>query len=241
MSLTTGRGPLSQNPAGHFEPPVPANAVYVEPFLRRVRALAGDRTVIDSERVLLVHRAGQPPGYAFPEADVQLSDVAGAAEPAAPGYVQVPWDAVTAWFEEEEQVFGHPRNPYHRVDCVRARRRLRVEVAGSVLVDTTDVIGVYETSRAAQLYVRREAVRMDLLVKSQTVSYCPYKGEASYWSAAVGGTVVPDVAWSYETPLPESAPIAGLLAFYPERTSLVQDVLTWFNAPTPRPPSSTHG
>jgi uncharacterized protein (DUF427 family) len=236
MSLTTGRAPLGPNPAGRFDPPVPDGVVYVEPFLRRVRAVVEQRTVIDSQRVVLVHRAGQPPTYAFPEDDVR--DVPASAEPAALGYVTVPWGAATAWYEEEEEVFGgHPRNPYHRIDCVRARRRLHVEVASAVLVDTSDVISLYETSRAPQLYVRREAVRMDLLVASTTVTYCPYKGTASHWAAVVDGTVAPDVAWSYNDPRPESAPIAGMLSFYPERTTMVQDVLTWFAAPPPAAPA----
>jgi uncharacterized protein (DUF427 family) len=231
VSLTTGRAPLSANPAGRFDRSVPAGAVYVEPFLRRVRAVVGERTVIDSERVVLVHRPGQPPTYAFPENDVR--DLPAFAEPAALGYVRVPWDGVTAWYEEEEEVFGgHPRNPYHRIDCIRARRRLRVEVISVVLVDTEDVICLYETSRATQLYVRQEAARMDLLVASSTVTYCPYKGRATHWTAVVDGTLVSDVAWSYNDPQPESAPIAGMLSFYPERI-VVQDVLTWFGAPPP--------
>lgn len=234
MSLTTGRAPLAPNPAGRFEPALPAGAVYVEPFLRRVRAVVGLRTVIDSERVVLVHRAGQPPTYAFPAEDVQ--DVPVDPEPAAAGYVRVPWHAVTAWYEEEEEVFGgHPRNPYHRVDCVRARRRLRVDVGSVTLVDTTSVMGVYETSRSPQLYAPREAVRMDLLVASRTYTYCPYKGTASYWSAKVDGTLIPDVAWSYDEPLPECTPIAGMLSFYPERTTMAQNVMTWFSVPPTAP------
>jgi uncharacterized protein (DUF427 family) len=230
MSLTTGRAPLSATPAGRFEPPLPAGAVYVEPFLRRVRGVVAGRTLIDSERVVLVHRQGQPPTFAFPETDVR--ELPTTAEPAAQGYVRVPWDAVAVWYEEEEEVFGgHPRNPYHRIDCVRARRQLRVEVAGTLLVDATDVISLYETSRAPQLYVRREAVRMDLLVVSPTQTYCPYKGTATHWTAKIDGVVVPDVAWSYDDPLPESAAIGGLLSFYAERTTLVQDVLTWFKVP----------
>ena len=233
MSLTNGRGPLGPNPSGRFAPPlpVPAGAVYVEPFLRRVRGMIGERTVIDSERVVLVHRPGQPPAYAFPETDVQR-ELPASADPAAPGYVQVPRNAVTAWYEEEEQVFGTPRNPYHRIDCVRARRRLRVEVGRSVVVDTTDVIALYETSRAPQLYAKRDAVRMDLLVLSPTITYCPYKGTARHWAAKVDDTVVPDVAWSYEAPLPDSAPIAGLLSFYSERTIMFQDVPSWFEVPS---------
>jgi uncharacterized protein (DUF427 family) len=239
MSLTTGRAPLSANPAGRFDPPVPSGAVYVEPFLRRVRAVVGKRTAIDSERVVLVHRTGQPPTYAFPAEDVQ--DLPTSPEPAALGYVRVPWNAATAWYEEEEEVFGcHPRNPYHRIDCVKAKRQLRVEVASALLVDTTDVISLYETSRAPQLYARRSAVRMDLLVASPTVTYCPYKGAASHWTAVINGTVVPDVAWSYNEPLPESGPIAGMLSFYAERTTMVQDVLNWFTAPPAAPRGADH-
>jgi uncharacterized protein (DUF427 family) len=238
MSLTTGRAPFSTDPAGRFDVPMRAT-VYVEPFLRRVRAFIGARTVLDSERVVLIHRTGQPPTYAFPEADAR--EVPASPEPAVQGYVRVPWDAATAWYEEEEQVFGgHPRNPYHRIDCVRARRRLRVEVGALLLVDTSDVICLYETSRAPQLYVARAAVRMELLVASETTSYCPYKGTASYWSARLSdtdstdGAVVPDVAWSYNDPLPESTPIAGMLSFYAERTTMIQETLTWFAAPQGR-------
>lgn len=237
MSLTTGTAPFSRNPAGRFDPPVPSDTVYVEPLLRRVRAKIGDRIVVDCERVVLVHRAGAPPAYAFPAQDVK--DLPTSPEPAALGYVRVPWNAATAWYEEEEQVFGgHPRNPYHRVDCVRARRQLRVLLSGAVLVDTTDVIALYETSRAPQLYARREAVRTDLLVPSATVTYCPYKGLASHWNALVDGTLIRDVAWSYDDPLPESSPIAGMLGFYADRTDMIQGVLTGFSVPLP---DHTHG
>lgn len=238
MSLTTGAAPFSRNPAGRFDPPMAVGIVYVEPLLRRVRAMIGDRTVIDSERVLLVHRAGAPPTYAFPAQDVR--GLPASPEPAALGYVRVPWAMATAWYEEEEQVFGgHPRNPYHRVDCVLACRRLRVEVAGAVLVDTSDVISLYETSRAPQLYARRADVRMELLVPSTTVTYCPYKGSALHWNATVDGTLVRDVAWSYDDPLPESTPIAGMLGFYAERTQMIQDVPASFAVPPPANPRSS--
>jgi uncharacterized protein (DUF427 family) len=95
---------------------------------------------------------------------------------AAEGYVFVEWDALDDWFEEEERVFVHPRNPYHRVDCLPTARRLRVEIAGEVVVDTTDTVGVYESSMAPRLYVAPEHVRTDLLVPSDTTYRCVYKG-----------------------------------------------------------------
>lgn len=222
MSLTTGRGPLGRNPAGRFSAPVPDHVVYVEPFRRRVRGVQGGRTVVDSERVLLVHRPGEPPTYAFPAADVHGVPAEPDAE--APEHVRVGWDAVEAWYEEDERVFGHPRNPYHRVDCVRTSRRLRVEVAGVVLVDTTETVGVYETALEPRLYVRPGAVRPGVLVASASTTYCPYKGTASYWNAVVDDAAVEDVAWSYEDPLPECLPIRGLLSFDEARASVVADL-----------------
>ncbi len=211
MSLTTGRGPLSANPAGRFNKTVPSGLVYVEPFPRRVRGVSAGRTVLDSERVLLVHRPAQPPTYAFPSGDA--TEVRSEVEPEADGYVRVGWGAVDSWYEEEEQVFVHPRNPYHRVDCIPTARRLRVELAGVVVVDTTATIGVYETSLAPRLYVNRAQLLVDVLKPSASTTYCPYKGTASYWSALVGEEVVPDVAWSYETPHSECRAIHSHLSF----------------------------
>jgi uncharacterized protein (DUF427 family) len=222
VSLTTGKGPLSAHPAGRFTSPMPAAVAYLEPFRRRVRAVVGGRTLVDSERVLLVHRPGRPPTYAFPVEDV--TELPSEAEPDASGYVSVPWDAADAWFEEDEEVLGHPRNPYHRVDCLRSRRRLRVDAGGTTLVDTDETLAVYETALEPRLYVDRRFVRMDVLEPSPTRTYCPYKGTAAYWSARIGDEVHADVAWSYDDPLPESAALGGLLSFDEKRVGVVHDL-----------------
>src|SRR5262245_14600040 len=109
MSLTTSRGPLSAQPGGRFSAPVPSPLVYAEPFYRRVRGITGGRTVVDSERVLLVHRQGSPPIYSFPAQDVKAA--ISRPEPDLAGYVHVAWNAVEEWYEEDERMFGHPRNP----------------------------------------------------------------------------------------------------------------------------------
>jgi uncharacterized protein (DUF427 family) len=106
---------------------------------------------------------------------------------------------------------------------VRTSRRLRVEVAGAVLVDTTETVGVYETALEPKLYVRRDQVRAEL-VPSPTTTYCPYKGTASYWTAVVDGARVEDVAWSYDDPRPESLPIRALLSFDPARATIDHDL-----------------
>lgn len=222
MSLSTGRGPLSAQPAGRFTAPVPAEVAYIEPFRRRVRGVKNGQTLIDSERVLLVHRPGRPPDYAFPADEVH--GVHAEPEPDTPGYVTVPWDAVDAWFEEAEEVHGHPRNPYHRIDILRSERMLRVDVGPTLLVDTRDTLVVYETALDPKLYVDRRHVRMDALEPSATETYCPYKGTASYWSYRFGDDTVADVAWSYEDPLPESAPLRGLLSFDAARVTLRHDL-----------------
>jgi uncharacterized protein (DUF427 family) len=222
VSLTTGRGPLSARPAGRFNTPMPAPVTYLEPHRRRVRGIKDGGTVIDSEQPLLVHRPGCPPTYAFPASDVEA--VPSQPESDAPGYVTVAWDAVDAWFEEGEQVFGHPRNPYHRVDCLRSERQLRVEAAGVTLVDTADTLAVYETALEPRLYVDPGFVHMDLLRASTTQTYCPYKGTATYWTAHIGHIVLDDVAWSYEDPLPESALLQHLLSFDDSKVTVVHDL-----------------
>lgn len=220
MTLTSARGPLSPDPAGRFVPPVPAGSLaYVEPHLRRVQAEVDGRIVLDTEAALIVHRTGQPLTYAFPAGEVG-PDLPSEPEPDAPGHVRVPWDAVDAWYEEGRRLVHYPPNPYHRVDCHPTTRRLRVEAAGTVLVDTDDTTILFETALLPKLYVGKAAVRMDLLHQSATTSYCNYKGWATYWSATIDNTVVDDVAWSYEDPLPESSRIAGFLSFDPERADV---------------------
>jgi uncharacterized protein (DUF427 family) len=198
--------------------------VYVEPHLRRVVAVAGGQTVIDTEAALVVHRPGRPVSYAFPIAVV--GELPHEPVPEAPGYVHVPWDAVDTWIEEGRHLVHYPPNPYHRVDCRPTRRRLHVEVAGTALVDTDDTIILFETALDPKLYVAKSDVRMELLHQTDTSTYCNYKGEATYWSATIGDVDVHDVAWSYEEPYPESSLIRGWLSFNPARADVTAELPT---------------
>lgn len=225
MSLVAGRGPLGPDRAGWFSAPVAEPIVYVEPHPRRVQAVRGGQLVIDTENALMVHRAGAPLGYVFPVGET--ADLPTEPEEVAPGYVRVPWGAVDTWLEEGRTLVHYPPNPYHRVDCRPARRRLRVEVAGGVLVDTDDTVIVFETSLAPRLYVAPEHVRTDLLRPTATSSYCNYKGYATYWAAGD----VEDVAWSYGDPLPETGPIAGYFSFDPERADVTAELPSPDRAP----------
>ncbi|MDT5014470.1 MAG: hypothetical protein QOD39_630 [Mycobacterium sp.] len=224
MSLVAGRGPLSKDPAGWFAPALPDEVVFVEPHPRRVQALRDGRTVIDTERALMVHRRDSPLSYAFPAEEI--ADLPGEPVPEAPGFVRVPWDAVDTWLEEGRRLVHYPPNPYHRVDCRPTSRRLRVTVAGAVVVDTTDTVIVFETSVEPRLYVAPSLVHTNSLQRSQTTSYCNYKGYATYWSAVIGGTVVDDVAWSYQDPPPETQPIKGYFSFDTAHAQVVAQLPT---------------
>src|SRR4029434_1399381 len=108
---------------------------------------------------LLVHRPGQPLTFAFLPDDV--GGLPCAPEPEAPGFVAGAWDGVDTWGEEGRQLVHSPPNPYHRVDCRPTKRRLRVEVAGTTLVDTDDTVILFETSLEPKLYVEPALVRTD--------------------------------------------------------------------------------
>jgi len=229
MSLVAGRGPLSKDPAGRFSSPLPDDLVFVEPHPRRVQAIRSGQMVIDTERALMVHRRDHPLSYAFP-ADA-VGDLPSDPELQTPGYVHVPWDAVDAWLEEGRTLVHYPPNPYHRVDCRPTNRALRVTIAGATLVDTADTVIVFETALDPRLYVNPSAVRTEMLRRTETSSYCNYKGYATYWAAVVGGTVVDDVAWSYDDPLPESLPIKGYLSFDAARADVLAELPTSGQAP----------
>jgi uncharacterized protein (DUF427 family) len=222
MSMVTGHGPLSSAPAGWFAPAVPTPVVYVEPHPRRVQAIKDGQTVIDTEQALLVHRPDRPLSYAFPGDLVDALPSEPVAE--APGFVQVPWDAVDTWIEEGRTLVHYPPNPYHRVDCRATTRRLRVEVADTRLVDTDETVIVFETALDPRLYVHPAHVRRELLRQSDTSSYCNYKGYATYWSAVVGDDEIRDVAWCYLDPPPESRPITGFFSFDAARATVIAEL-----------------
>jgi uncharacterized protein (DUF427 family) len=139
------------------------------------------------------------------------------------GLVRFEWGALDGWFEEDEEVFTHPRNPYTRVDILDSSRHVRVVVEGMTVAESSHPKLLFETGLPTRFYLPKLDVHMDLLVPSDTESHCPYKGVARYWSVRAGAMLVPDIAWSYPTPLPESQKIVGLVAFYNEKVDHVVD------------------
>ena len=137
--------------------------------------------------------------------------------------IRLDWDAMDAWFEEDEEVFTHPRDPYTRVDILPSSRHVRIEVDGVTIAESASPRLLFETGLPVRYYLPKTHVRMDLLVPIDTVSHCPYKGQAEWWSVRVGETVHEDLAWSYRMPLPESQKIAGHIAFYDEKVDVYVD------------------
>jgi uncharacterized protein (DUF427 family) len=140
------------------------------------------------------------------------------------GMMRIDWAALDAWYEEDEQIFVHPRDPYTRVDAVRSTRPLRIELDGVVLAESSSPVMVFETGLPTRYYLNRTDVRFEHLRPSETVSSCPYKGRTTgYWSFVADGNVQPDVAWSYDFPTTAVLPIAGLIAFYNEQVDVFLD------------------
>jgi uncharacterized protein (DUF427 family) len=139
------------------------------------------------------------------------------------GLIRFDWDAMDGWFEEDEEVFVHPHDPYSRIDILHSSRHVQVEVNGVTVADTRRPTLLFETGLPARYYFPKLDVRLDLLTPTDTTSGCAYKGFARYWSVEAGGETFEDLAWSYRTPLPESVKIAGLVAFFNEKVDLIID------------------
>ena len=193
---------------------VPSYAVPIEDL--RAEVIPGGDVAEDVEGVLhpgvpfAVHTAPGEPVLIAGRAGFRLEEL--------PGHVVLDFNAFDAWYEEDERVFGHPRDPFHRVDVRRSSRPVRIELDGQVLAETTSSRMLFETRLPTRFYLPKEDVAVALRPSART-SYCPYKGQASYWSI----DAAEDIAWSYEDPLPELTVIKGLVAFWDERVGVRLD------------------
>lgn len=132
------------------------------------------------------------------------------------------WHKVDRFLEEDEALVGHVRSPFHRIDVRASTRRVRVTVGGEVVAETRRAVLLFETGIRPRAYIPRADVALDRLSPSATRTFCPYKGEASYWSVTAGGRRFADVVWSYEAPFPEALQVKGLLAFWDEKIDEVE-------------------
>lgn len=221
---------------------VPAGAT--TPVPRRIRATLDDRIVLDTQNAIYLWEFPPYPQYYVPLADVAdgvLTDTGGTQvfehgvarvhtagsgrawvydEGVAKDRVRFQWSALDSWFEEDEEVFVHPRNPYARCDAVRSGKHVLVEVDGERLAESRSTVIVFETGLPPRYYFPRTEVNFEHLTASDTRSACPYKGRTTaYWH--VGGRA--DLAWSYDFPTAPLLPIAGLVSFFNEKVDLTID------------------
>ncbi|MGF1618125.1 MAG: DUF427 domain-containing protein [Acidimicrobiia bacterium] len=139
------------------------------------------------------------------------------------GHVAFDWASMDHWFEEDEEVFFHARDPYTRIDILPSSRRVRVEIDGKTVAESTNASFLFETNLPTRYYLPKTDVRMDLLKPTDLATYCPYKGTARYWSVEVNSETHENVVWGYDNPLPESQRIMGLVAFYNEKLDIYVD------------------
>lgn len=191
---------------------------------------------IDDVRADLLVKTGET-RHSPSRGDAQLYDVGAGDRVAVAGaarYLESPveelrdlvtfiWDSLDHWFEENEEVRVHARSPYARVDVLPSSRQVKVVVDGQTVADSDHPTLLFETGLPTRYYLPKPDVRMDLLTPTDTVSSCPYKGNARYWSVDVDGAVHEDLVWGYDFPLPESIRVAGLVCFFNEKVDLYVD------------------
>jgi uncharacterized protein (DUF427 family) len=167
-------------------------------------------------------------------------------EPAAEiaGMVAFDWDSMDGVFEEDEEVFVHPRDPYTRIDVLRSSRRVRVSIGSTVVADSTRSRMLIESGLPVRYYLPREDVRVELLAPSYTTTRCPYKGVAHYWSLRDGERFERDIVWTYPQPFHDAEAVRDLLCFVDERVELdvtnddrrARDALRGVSASSPTEP-----
>jgi uncharacterized protein (DUF427 family) len=228
------------------------HALIFEESPRRVRTTLGGETVADSTGMRLLHESMHLPTYYFPRADVReellvpsdrteqdehkgaatywhvqvgdrVAENAAVAYEAFPGHLALDWKAMDAWYEEDDEIYKHARDPYHRVDVVSSSRRVRIEIDGVTVADSARPRMLFETGLPTRFYLPPEDVRMEYLTPTETHSVCPYKGTASYWSVTVNGKTYDDIVWGYPSPVAECPKIEGLACFYNEKVDVYVD------------------
>jgi uncharacterized protein (DUF427 family) len=170
------------------------------------------RPVYDPRVPFAVHTAPGRPVAVDGAAGFRLAD------PELDGYVVLDFPSFDAWYEEDERNFGHPRDPFHRIDIVHGSRHVVVEMDGRRLAESTRPALLFEPPLPIRYYLPPEDVALDVLERSDTASTCAYKGHAAYW--ALDGR---DVAWFYPEPLREAAEVTGRIAFFNEMVDIVVD------------------
>jgi len=227
MSLTLGDRPLSSRPRAtvNYRIDGPAHRLLFEPFPRRVRAALGGETVLDDDLLTPTeHRTHCPfkgdASYWTVRVNGQTADNAvwSYLDPLPEAgwlrdHVAVYWTLMDAWFDEDEEVAGHLRDPYHRVDVRSTSRHVRVMAGDDVVAESRRAVVLSETGLPNRFYLPIDDVRSDALESSATHTICPYKGTASYHSLRTASGLIADAVWYYPEPLDGVRAIGGYLCF----------------------------
>jgi uncharacterized protein (DUF427 family) len=152
------------------------------------------------------------------------------------GLIAFRWDALDEWFAEAEQLFGHPKDPYSRIDVCRTTRHVRVLLDGEVLADSRRARVLYEAALPPRWYLPASDVDTSRLVPSGHMSRCAYKGAASYWHVRVGGELVGDLVWSYPDPEHDALPVRDMYCFFSEKVDIELDGVVVDRPQTPWSP-----
>jgi len=139
------------------------------------------------------------------------------------GWITFDLDRVDAWYQEDDLGYAHPRDPYHRYDIQNASRTVVVREGDTVLAKTDRPRILFETATPVRYYIDPRDVRTELLVRSETVSNCPYKGAGQHWNANVGDRSIANIAWTLPDPLGEAIAIVDWYSFYPEKVIVEVD------------------
>lgn len=139
------------------------------------------------------------------------------------GLISFEWNLMDAWFEEDDEAVVHPRDPYTRVDVLASSRHVSIELDGVVLADTVRPMLLFETGLPTRYYIHPLDIRRDFLVPSESFTWCPYKGRATYWHAQIGETLHRDLLWSYAEPFRAAERVIHHFAAFDEFVDILID------------------
>jgi uncharacterized protein (DUF427 family) len=137
--------------------------------------------------------------------------------------VKVDFKELDQWFEEDVPIYQHPKDPFKRIDILNSTRPIKVALDGVTLAESVNPLFLLETSLRTRFYLPPTSVKWEHLTKSDTETYCPYKGKANYYNVNINGKEYKDLVWYYVYPTAESAPVAGHLCFYNEKVDIWVD------------------
>lgn len=136
-------------------------------------------------------------------------------------YIAFYWNRMDHWYEEDEEVFVHARDPYKRIDVVQSSRPVKVVLGGRTVAESSRASFLFETGLPTRYYLPPEDVDRSVLTPTKSVTACPYKGQAQYWTAEIDGTRHEDIVWAYAAPVAEVGRIKDLMCFYNEQVDAI--------------------